>query len=98
MTNTEILRRAELSWLHPDDLTEVLRIFEVVTDEKKVEILSRWDSIANNIRRHREQMEEEKKILLARAIDDIEHDLEEYNRSLVQKRTKKQMENLQQNI
>ena len=85
MTNTEILKRVDLSGLHPNDLVEVLRIFEIMTDDKKVEILERWDSIVAEIKRHREQIEKEKEILLVNAISDIERDLEAYNRSLVAK-------------
>lgn len=85
MTNTEILRRIELSGLHPNDLVEVVRIFEILTDDKKTEVLDRWDSIVGEIKRHREEIEREKEILLVNAISDIERDLEAYNRSLVAK-------------
>lgn len=98
MTNTEILSRASLAGLHPDDLVEVLRIFEVLTDDKKVEVLARLDPIIANIKRHREEMEREKEILLVRALEDIERDLEAYNRKQVHKTTKNEMQIFQKNI
>ena len=50
MTNIELQKKIELSGLHPNDLVEVLRIFEIMTDDKKVEILERWDSIVADIK------------------------------------------------
>ena len=98
MTNTELLSRIALAGLHPDDAREVTRIFDILTDEKKVQVLETWDSIVANIRRHREELEREKEILLVQALEDIEHDLEEYNRTLVQSNAKKKLKNLQTNI
>ena len=98
MTNTEILKHVTLAGLHPDDLVEVLRIFEVLTDDKKIAVLARIDSIVENIKRHREDMEREKEILLVQALEDIERDLEVYNRKQVQKTTKQEMEIFQKNI
>jgi len=49
-----------------------------LTDDKKLDILERWNSIIADIKRHRDEMEQEKEILLIQALKNIEHDLEEY--------------------
>lgn len=82
--NTEILRRISVAGLHPDDAREITRIFPALTEEKQMQIFETWDSIVGTIKLHRDEMEREKEILLVRALEDIEHDLEEYGRTLVQ--------------
>lgn len=82
--NTEILRRISVAGLHPDDAREITRIFPALTEERQIQILEKWDSIIATIKLHREEMEREKEILLVKALEDIEHDLEEYGRTLVQ--------------
>ncbi|MDP2103399.1 MAG: hypothetical protein Q8K26_00575 [Candidatus Gracilibacteria bacterium] len=81
--NTELVRLISISGLHEDDAREVIRIFPVLTDDKKVQILDTWDSITEKIKHHRAELEREKEILLIRALEDIESDLEEYGRTLV---------------
>lgn len=98
LQNTEILRRISVAGLHPDDAREIVRIFSVLTEEKQIQIFETWDSIVGTIKLHRDEMEREKEILLVRALEDIEHDLEEYNRRQVHKTTKKEMQIFQENI
>lgn len=88
MTNTELLRLINNSDLAQEDVIEVIRIFEVMTDEKKIEVINNWQKIAEQIRAHREQIEQEKELLLIKTIENIEHDIEEYNKSLVAKKAK----------
>jgi len=88
MTNTELLRLINSSDLAQEDLIEVIRIFEIMTDDKKIEVINNWQKIATQIKQHREQIEQEKELLLIRTIENIEHDIEEYNKSLVAKKTK----------
>ncbi|MFA6090663.1 MAG: hypothetical protein WC774_02705 [Candidatus Gracilibacteria bacterium] len=92
--NTEILRRISLAGLHRDDAREIVRIFDVLTDDKKIDILERWDSIIADIKRHRDEMEEEKEILLIQALENIEQDLEAYGRTFVQSGSKKDLSEL----
>lgn len=88
MTNTELLRLINGSDLAQEDLIEVIRIFEIMTDDKKIEVINNWQKIATQIKQHREQIEQEKELLLIKTIENIEHDIEEYNKSLVAKKTK----------
>lgn len=92
--NTELQRKISFSGLHTDDTREIVRIFDILTDEKKIEILERWDMIAADIKRHREEMEREKEILLIQAIEDIESDLEAYGRTLIKTGSKKDINTL----
>ncbi len=65
-----------------------------MTDDKKLDILERWDSIIADIKKHRDEMEQEKEILLIQALKNIEHDLEEYGRTLVHGGAKKDLSGL----
>jgi hypothetical protein len=96
--NTELLRRISVTGLHPDDAREITRIFPFLTEEKQIQIFETWDAVVANIRLHRMEYEKEKEILLVQAIKDIENDLEEYNKQLVQSSAKKKLKSLQINI
>ncbi|EKE28415.1 MAG: hypothetical protein ACD_3C00061G0004 [uncultured bacterium (gcode 4)] len=94
MTNSELLKLIRQYEVWDEDAIEIVRIFEVMTDDKKIEILNNWHNIAMQIKKHRDDIEKEKEILLIRAIDNIEHDIEEYNKSLVAKNTKKELKKM----
>ncbi|NCP77266.1 hypothetical protein GW819_01445 [Candidatus Gracilibacteria bacterium] len=96
--NTELLRRISITGLHLDDAREILRIFPVLTEEKQLHIFETWDTVVASIKLHRDELEQEKKILLVQALEDIESDLEAYNRKQIQKTTKQEMESFQKNI
>lgn len=88
MTNTELLRLITESQIAQEDAIEVIRIFEVMTESKKIDVINNWKTIAIQIKEHREQIEQEKELLLVRAIENIEHDIEQYNKSLVAKKAR----------
>ncbi|EKE29858.1 MAG: hypothetical protein ACD_2C00088G0023 [uncultured bacterium (gcode 4)] len=94
MTNSELLKLIRQYEIWDEDAIEIVRIFEVMTDSKKIEILNNWQNIAMHIKKHREDIEKEKEILLIKAIDSIEHDIEEYNKSLVSKNTKQELKKM----
>ena len=96
--NTELLRRISVAGLHSDDAREILRIFPVLTEDKQLHIFETWDSIIANIRLHRDELEEEKEILLIKALENIESDLEEYGRTLVHSGAKKNLSGLKNQI
>lgn len=96
MTNTLLQRLIKEYNIWEEDAIEIVRIFEIMTDDKKIEILENWPKIADQIIKHREQIEQEKEILLIKTIEWIEHDIEEYNKTLVGKKTKKELNNLKQ--
>lgn len=76
--NTELLRRISITGLHPDDAREVIRIFPLLTEEKQLQIFETWDSVIASIKLHRDELEQEKEILLIKALENIESDLEAY--------------------
>lgn len=94
LQNTELLRRISVAGLHQDDAREMIRIFPVLTEEKQLQILETWDSVIANIKLHRDELEQEKEILLIKALEDIESDLEAYGRSLVHSGAKKDLSGL----
>lgn len=94
LQNTEILRRVSVAELHPDDAREMLRIFPVLTEEKQLQILETWDSVVASIKLHREELEQEKEILLIKALEDIESDLEAYGRTIVHGGAMKELSDL----
>lgn len=98
MSNTEILRLVASSELFEEDRIEILRIFEIMTDDRKLQIIEDFPRISAQIKAHREQIEEEKKLLLEQAIARIEQDLEAYNRSLVGHSTENELEHLKTQI
>lgn len=69
--------------MHEDDAREIRRIFDILTDQKKQDILDRWEEVSSQVKRSRTIMEDEQELLLSNALAQIERDLEEYNRRLV---------------
>ena len=92
--NTELLRKISITGLHPDDAREIIRIFPVLTEEKQLQIFETWDSVIASIKLHRDELEQEKEILLIKALENIESDLEAYWRTLVHGGTKKDISGL----
>ncbi len=92
--NTELLRRISITGLHPDDAREIIRIFPVLTEEKQLQIFETWNSVVASIKLHRQELEQEKEILLVQALENIESDLEEYGRTLVHGGARKDLSGL----
>lgn len=95
MTNSELLNLIHEHGLRQEDAVEVLRIFEVMSDAKKVDIIDRWPRIAAQIKAHREEIEREKEILFVRSIENVEKELEEYNKLLIRKHAKQDLKGIQ---
>ncbi len=98
LQNTELLRRISITGLHPDDAREMVRIFPFLTQEKQLQIFETWDSVVASISLHRAELEQEKEILLVKALEDIESDLEAYGRTLVHGGAKKDLSGLKNQI
>ena len=94
LQNTELLRKISIAGLHPDDAREITRIFPVLNDEKQLQVLETWETVVASIRLHRDELEQEKEILLIRALNNIESDLEAYGRTLVHSGSKKNLSGL----
>jgi hypothetical protein len=65
-----------------------------MTVARQVEILDDWPRISNQIRLHREQIEQEKEILLVQAIQNIELELEAYNMEIVNSETRRSLKKI----
>ncbi|MDD2908633.1 MAG: hypothetical protein PHZ26_02655 [Candidatus Gracilibacteria bacterium] len=96
MINSQLLKLIKDYNILQEDAIEIIRIFEVMTDNKKLEILDSWPKIAAQIIKHREEIELEKEILLIKTLENIEKDIEEYNKSLVAKHTKSDIKKIRQ--
>lgn len=94
MINSQLLKLIKEYNIEQDDAIEVVRIFEIMNDDKKLEILEKWPSIAAQIRKHREEIEFEKEVLLIKTLENIEHDLEEYNKQITLETTKSSIKKL----
>ena len=98
MPNTELVRLMDASMIHPEDRPEIERIFACLTEERRVNVISDWPRMAASIKRNREMVEEQKRLLLVDAISKIEADLEAYNKGLVTKVTGKGLDQLRKAI
>jgi len=94
MINSELLKLIKEYNIEQDDAIEVVRIFEVMTDTKKLEILETWPKIAAQIKKHRQQIEYEKEVLLIKTIENIEKDLEDYTKQVTIETTKSSIKKL----
>lgn len=94
MINPELLRLIKAYDIWKDDAIEIVRIFEILNDDKKVDILDNWPKIAAQIKKHREEIELEKELLLIKTIENIEKDLENYNKQITVNITKSSIKKL----
>lgn len=79
MHDTEIQKRIRLAGFTEIDACEVLRIYHLLTHKKKVQVLDRWDSIVESVKKRRAQIEKEKSILLENATKTIHTYVESYS-------------------
>lgn len=94
MPNTELTRLMELSAIHQDDRPEVERIFACLTEERRMAIISDWPRMAERVKRNREAVEEQKRLLLANAVSKLAEDLSAYNHTIVSSGAKRDLEEL----
>lgn len=92
MPNTELTRLMEISALHPDDRPEVERIFACLTEERRIAILSEWPRMAERIKRNREAVEEQKRLLLTNAVSGLAEDLSLYNHAVITRNVRHDLE------
>ncbi len=75
LLNTQLTRNIVASELHREDAEDIIRIFSILSDERKIYILDHWNDVIAGIQVSRRQFEEEQEILLRQAIKQIENDL-----------------------
>ncbi len=98
MTQTEVDRRLATSGLHPDDLHEIGRIFDCLTDTRKLEVLDSWNTIIARIKTRRAQLEEERLILITDPLNSLVEKYESYLRDFYHETATKNLKKLQTNI
>jgi len=76
---TSLVGQSEFSL---DDAEEVLRIFEILTPKRQIEVIDNWSSIETKIKTNREKVEQEKYLLLLKTIGTIEAGMEDIERKL----------------
>ncbi len=79
MPNTELSRLMDASMIHPEDRPEIERIFACLTEERRIAVLADWPRMAASIKRNREMVEEQKRLLLSNAVAGLAEDLRSYN-------------------
>jgi len=94
VVNTQLFKLVQEAHLYEEDAQEIIRIFPFLTEKRQLEILDDWPRISNQIRLHREQIEQEKEILLVQAIKNIELELDEYNKQLVESETRRSLKKI----
>lgn len=94
MPNTELTRFMELSAIHPDDRPEIERIFACLTEDRRIAVLADWPRMALRIKRNREAVEEQKRLLLTDAISKLSENLSVYNHGIVSRDAKRGLEEL----
>lgn len=94
MTNTELIRLIRQSDIDDRDALEIIKLFEIMSAQKKVEILDNWNKIAYEVKERRRKTEEEKEMLLLKTLDEIEDDLTNYYKSSATKSAKRDIEEL----
>lgn len=98
MSNQELERRLTNSSLHPDDQEEIRRIFEILSEKRKLEIFEEWPGLVARMKLRREKMEEERKVFFITYLERIENDLEEYVRSSISAHTHANLQKIQTNL
>jgi len=83
MTNIQLLKLIEESDILREDAKEIIKIFGILTDHRKIEVINNWDNIAQKIKVSRQWLEKEKEILLTNTLAEIQKDIELYNKSLI---------------
>ncbi|HRI36915.1 MAG TPA: hypothetical protein PK765_07905 [bacterium] len=81
MVNSELLRKLVLSDLDPRDRDEIIHIFEILPDDRKVAVLDEWDPLVERIRENRRKIEEDKRLFVIKSLDKLERDLEEMEKT-----------------
>ncbi len=85
MINTKLLKLIKNSFISEEDSVDIIKIFNILTDDKKEEILNNWDIIAEKIKLNKEIIEKEKDILLTNVLVNIQNNIENYNNCLLNK-------------
>lgn len=98
MTQQEIQRRLALSGLEFQAQQEIIRIFDCLSDQRKIAIFDEWDQLIHRIKTRYEQLQEERMILILDPLDALTQEYGDYVKNFHREATSKNLRKLQTNI
>lgn len=98
MTQQEIQRRLALSGLEPQAQQEIIRIFDCLSDQRKITIFDEWDQLIHRIKRRYEQLQEERMVLILDPLETLTQEYGNYLKNFHRESASKKLKNLQTNI
>lgn len=98
MTHHEIERRLAASGLDPIAKQEIIRIFDCLSDQRKIEILDGWDALIARIKLRYDRLQEERLILITDPLATLADRYEEYLKDFYHETATKNLRKLQTNI
>ena len=98
MTQQEIQRRLALSGLESQAQQEIIRIFDCLSDQRKIAIFDEWDQLIHRIKRRYELLQEERMVLIVDPLDALTQEYGNYLKSFHRETASKKLRNLQTNI
>jgi len=94
----EIQRRLTVSGLEFQAQQEIMRIFECLSDERKIAIFDEWDGLIQRIRLRYERLQEERLVLILDPLDALTHEYSSYIKDFYHQTAVKNLKKLQTNI
>lgn len=98
MTHHEIERRLAESGLELAAKQEILRIYDCLSDRRKIEILDDWENLITRIKRRYAQLQEERLLLITDPLSTLAERYEQYLKDFYRQNAGKNLRNLQTNI
>ena len=98
MTHHELERRLAMSGLDPAAKQEIIRIFDCLTDKRKIEIFDEWDELISRIKLRYERLQEERLVLITDPLSTLAEKYEDYLKNFYHQVANKDLKNLQTNI
>ncbi|MDD2745394.1 MAG: hypothetical protein PHU93_02550 [Candidatus Gracilibacteria bacterium] len=94
----EIQRRLATSGLEFQAQQEIIRIFDCLSDERKIAIFDQWDSLIARIRLRYERLQEERLVLILDPLDALTQEYSSYVKDFYHQTAVKNLKKLQTNI
>ncbi len=98
MTQQEIQRRLALSGLEFQAQQEIIRIFDCLSDARKIAIFDEWDSLIHRIRVRYERLQEERMVLILDPLNALTREYNGYIKNFYHETATKNLKKLQTNI
>lgn len=98
MTQQEIQRRLALSGLEYQAQQEIVRIFDCLSDDRKIAIFDEWDQLILRIKTRYERLQEERLVLILDPLDALTREYGNYVKNFLHQTATKDLKKLQTNI